>query len=232
MSIASIASQQTQSATTNSASASANASASASAAPNSLASLTNNFNDFLSLLTTQLQNQDPSSPMDTNQFTTELVQFAGVEQQINTNADLTQMVSMAQAGQILQSSSIVGKQIVVTSPQMPLQKGQSELQFSSPTAASTDITVANAAGATVLNTTITANAGSNSWTWNGQDASGNQQPDGAYTVAVTQPNGTSTPTAVPFTVIGTATGVQKNGSEVDLQLGPVSVGFSAIQSVL
>ena len=54
-----------------------------------LTSLSSNFGDFLNLLMTQLQNQDPSSPLDTNQFTTEQVQFSGVEQQINTNASLT-----------------------------------------------------------------------------------------------------------------------------------------------
>jgi flagellar basal-body rod modification protein FlgD len=223
MSIASVAAQQTQPAATSSGSASSSA--------NALDSLTSNFNDFLSLLTTQLQNQDPSSPMDTNQFTSELVEFAGVEQQINTNADLSQMVSLTQAGQILQSASIVGKQVLVTSTQMPLQQGQAELQFTSTTAATTNITITNAAGATVLSTNVAANAGSNSWSWNGQDANGNQQADGAYTVTVTQANGTSTPTSVPFNVLGTATGVAKNGADVDLQMGAVSVPFSDIQSV-
>jgi len=230
MSVASIAAQQTQAPTASAAAASAGTSTAASG--NALVSLTNNFNDFLSLLTTQLQNQDPSSPMDTNQFTSELVEFAGVEQQINTNSDLTQLVSLTQAGQILQSSSIVGKQVAVTSTQMPLQQGQAEVQFNSVIPAATTIAVTNAAGATVANPTIAATAGANSWTWNGQDANGNQLPDGSYTVAVTQQNGSSSATAVPFTVVGTATGVDKTGSAVDLQMGAVSVDFSNIQSVL
>jgi flagellar basal-body rod modification protein FlgD len=62
-----------------------------------LGSLTSNFSDFLSLLMTQLQHQDPSSPMDASQFTSELVQFSSVEQQINTNGNLTQLIQLTQA---------------------------------------------------------------------------------------------------------------------------------------
>src|SRR3979409_1060536 len=66
--------------------------------------LANNFTNFLSLLMTQLKNQDPSAPMDSNQFTTELVQFTSVEQQINTNSNLTQLIQLTQASQGEQSS--------------------------------------------------------------------------------------------------------------------------------
>ena len=62
-------------------------------APNPLASLSSNFSDFLNLLMTQLKNQDPTSPMDANSFTSELVEFSSVEQQINTNTSLTSSFS-------------------------------------------------------------------------------------------------------------------------------------------
>ena len=56
--------------------------------------LASDFNQFLILLTTQLQHQDPLSPMDTTEFTNQLVAFSGVEQQINTNQKLDSLVSL------------------------------------------------------------------------------------------------------------------------------------------
>ena len=76
------------------------------------------------MLMTQLQNQDPTSPMDTNQFTTELVQFSSVEQQINTNTSLTQLIQLTQAGEMMQASAMTGKQVTVTSDHVPLQNGK------------------------------------------------------------------------------------------------------------
>ena len=94
MSIASVAAQQNSAlAATNAATASSGTTATKSTGSAALNSLSANFGDFLKLLMTQLQNQDPTSPLDTNQFTTELVQFSSVEQQINTNTSLTQNVS-------------------------------------------------------------------------------------------------------------------------------------------
>ena len=89
-----------------------------------LTSLSSNFNDFLKMLMTQLQNQDPTSPMDTNQFTSELVQFSSVEQQINTNTSLTQLIQLTQAGEVMQASAMTGKKVTVSSDHVPLQNGQ------------------------------------------------------------------------------------------------------------
>ena len=86
-----------------------------------LNSLSGNFSDFLTLLMTQLQNQDPTSPLDSNQFTSELVQFSSVEQQINTNSDLTQLIQLTQASQVEQSSGMLGKQVTVNSSQLSLR---------------------------------------------------------------------------------------------------------------
>src|SRR5579864_4192214 len=71
-------------------------------------SLAGNFNEFLQLLTTQLQHQDPTSPLDPNQFTQELVQFASVEQQINTNTSLSTMISLQQTQQAESALNFVG----------------------------------------------------------------------------------------------------------------------------
>jgi flagellar basal-body rod modification protein FlgD len=196
-----------------------------------LASLSNNFSDFLQLLMTQLQNQDPSSPMDGNQFTSELVQFTQVEQQINTNQDLTQMINLTQASQVEQSAGMLGKPVTVNSGQLTLQNGQSEINFNTGSPEAVGITVYNAAGAAVATANLTTSAGANHWTWDGSGPNGVTEPDGAYTVSVTQIGVSGTNVAVPFTVTGTATAVQNNSGTVDLQMGGLTLPFSSVISV-
>ena len=77
------------------------------------ATLAGNFQTFLTLLTTQLQNQNPLDTLDTNQFTQQLVQFAGVEQQLKTNDSLSQLVTLQQTTQATQALGFVGKTAVV-----------------------------------------------------------------------------------------------------------------------
>src|SRR3978361_202680 len=138
-----------QLAASNGTSASSGSSSSGSTATSALGSLTSNYSDFLSLLTTQLQNQDPTSPMDSSQFTTELVQFSGVEQQINTNSNLSQLVSLTQAGNISQASSMLGSTVTATSTQLPLQNGSAKLSFTAPSAGPVNIVVSNSSGETL-----------------------------------------------------------------------------------
>ena len=62
-----------------------------------LKQLSGNFSTFLNLLTTQLKNQDPTSPMDTNQFTQQLVMYSQVEQQIQSNSNLKTLIAQGQS---------------------------------------------------------------------------------------------------------------------------------------
>src|SRR3978361_1373751 len=135
-----------QLAASNGTSASSGSSSSGSTATSALGSLTSDYSDFLTLLTTQLQNQDPTSPMDSSQFTSELVQFSGVEQQINTNSNLAQLVSLTQAGNISQASSMLGATVSATSTQLPLQNSRAALTFPAPSAEPVTIAITNANG--------------------------------------------------------------------------------------
>jgi flagellar basal-body rod modification protein FlgD len=211
--------------------AAAASAATASAAANPLASLSSNFGNFLNLLMTQLKNQDPSSPMDANSFTTELVQFSSVEQQINTNTSLSTLIQLTQAADVTQASAVVGKQVTVQSTQIPLQNGSGTLNFTATTAEPATITVQNANGGTVQRITMNAAQGANTWTWNGVNSTGQTLPDGAYTVTVMSALPGAAATALPFTVVGTATGVTTANNTVNLQLGALSVPFSNVVSV-
>src|SRR3978361_1894744 len=84
-------------------------------ATNALASsqIAGNFQSFLTLLTTQLQNQNPLDPLDTNQFTQQLVQFAGVEQQLKSNDQLKSLVAMQKTAQATQALIYVGNTVAV-----------------------------------------------------------------------------------------------------------------------
>jgi flagellar basal-body rod modification protein FlgD len=196
-----------------------------------LGSLSDNFTSFLSLLMTQLQNQDPTSPLDSNQFTSELVQFTSVQQQIDTNSDLTQLIQLTQASQIEQSASMIGKPVTATSTKLSLQDGTAEINFNTPTAEPVGIAVYSSSGAQVQTATLTSTAGNNSWTWNGQNANGTTMPDGAYTVTVNAIGTNGSTSAVPFTVTGTATSVQNNAGTVEVQMGGLTLPFSAVTSV-
>ncbi|HTI83302.1 MAG TPA: flagellar hook capping FlgD N-terminal domain-containing protein [Acetobacteraceae bacterium] len=197
-----------------------------------LASLSSNFNDFLKMLMTQLQNQDPTNPMDTNQFTSELVQFSGVEQQINTNTSLTQLIQLTQAGEVMQASAMSGKQVTVTSDHVPLQNGKGTIQFTTRTAQPVDILIYDSTGNKLSDNMMMSTAGINTWTWNGTNSRGAAVPDGSYKVAVVAAGVDGTTSAVSTNVIGTATGVQSQSSgSLALELGALSVPFSQVVSV-
>ncbi len=175
-SIASVAAQQQANAT----SSSSTSSSDSASGQNAIDQLSGNFQDFLQMLMTQLQNQDPTSPLDTNEFTQELVEFSGVEQQINTNTSLNQLISLNQASEIIQGSALAGKTVNVDSTSMPLQDGSGSLTFTAPAAENVLINITNSASQTVNSAIVSATAGQNTWTWNGQSSSGTQMPDGAY----------------------------------------------------
>ena len=234
MNIATLSAQQNAALTAASTSASANGGATPAtqATGTARATLAGNFDNFLKLLMTQLKNQDPTSPLDTNQFTSQLVQFASVEQQINANTNLTQLIELTQGEQVLQASSLVGKHVVVKSDHIPLQDGAGQLNFSSPVARSVAITITTDAGIKIRDAVISANAGDNQWAWDGRNNAGSRVPDGSYRIAVIGANADGTVAAQAFTVQGTATGVSRQDSKVNLQMGTQVAPFFAVQQVL
>src|SRR6266576_5474503 len=114
------------------------------------ATLAGNFQTFLTLLTTQLQNQNPLDPLDTNQFTQQLVQFASVEQQLKTNDQLTTLVSLQQTAQSTQALGFVGKTAVVDGNTTALSNSSATWQLNVPSSSAVNITTANSKGQTVF----------------------------------------------------------------------------------
>lgn len=203
-------------------------SAAGSATSSALGSLNGNLTNFLSLLMTQLKNQDPTAPMDTNTFTSQLVQYSSVEQQINTNTNLTNLITATQSNTILQSSALVGKEVTAANDHLTLQNSKAEIHFTAPSAKPVTITVTSDTGEKILQTNLTATAGNNDWSWNGKNSDGRTVQDGSYKVNVSDQTGTGLATSVT----GIVTGMQRSGTGVNAVLGDLQTEVGTIQSVV
>lgn len=188
------------------------------------ASLADNFNTFLSLLTTQLKNQDPTAPLDSNQFTQQLVQMTGVEQQLNANDLLQQLVNNTSNG-ITTAVSLIGKNVKAASDNANLTGGQAKWTYNIPADASDlKVEVLDANGTVVhVEAPTDMKAGDHDFSWNGKDMTGTQLADGPYTLRVTAKDGTGAQLATTNYVEGVVTGVtQSNGAtSITVNGGPV-----------
>jgi flagellar basal-body rod modification protein FlgD len=204
----------------------------ASAATASRTQLAGSFDNFLTLLTTQLKNQSPTDPLDTNQMTAQLVQFASVEQQIAMNTNLEEMVSLQQAAQLTAASPMLGQKVEVQGDSLPLQDGTATLRLpAAGNARTARVVVMDSSGKTLRETQVTLGTASKDWVWDGRDSSGNQLADGAYKVAVTGADSSGGSASVDFTIIGTATAAERTGGALRLRMGAASYGFDAVHSI-
>ncbi|CAI9119832.1 flagellar hook assembly protein FlgD [Brytella acorum] len=203
----------------------------ATSSSDALSSLADNYNSFLTLLTTQLQHQDPSSPMNTDSFSSELAQFAGVEQQVKTNSNLSTLISATQDNTLTSSQSLVGKSVNLDSSKLSLQNGRASVSFDSNSTEPVAIAITNAAGMTIRTDELMPTTGTNTWTWDGKSDSGAQLTDGAYNVAVVQATTTGATTALQTTTGGTVTGVQKTSNGVNVQLGSVTTSIDDLSAI-
>ena len=186
---------------------------SVASALNNNTEIASNFTTFLQLLTTQLQNQDPLSPMDTNQFTQQLVEFASVEQQMKSNDSLTTLVSLEQAAQSTQALALVGATVVVDGSTTQLSNGNANWSLNVTKPATATVTIKDATGQTAYTSTFGVNPGTQNFTWDGHDTNGTLWPDGAYTMTATAADASGQSTAI-------STQIQARVDSVDLTQTP------------
>ena len=216
-------------------SSSSSSSASSAAAANALANtqIAGNFQSFLQLLTTQLQNQNPLSPLDTNQFTQQLVEFAGVQQQINTNDSLATLVSLQQTAQSSQALQFVGKTAVVKGSTAALTNSEAEWEFNIPSASTINISIANSTGATVYTNSFAVAAGNNqAFGWNGLGTDGTQEPDGNYTLTATAKDSAGNTVGVTTSVAGVVSSVDLTQSPPLLSIGGQTFTVNQVESIV
>src|SRR5579863_5244834 len=220
---------------TTAASSSSSSSSSAANSANALANqqIAGNFQSFLQLLTTQLQNQNPLSPLDTNQFTQQLVEFAGVQQQINTNDSLSTLVSLQQTAQSSQALQFVGKTAVVKGNTAALANNEATWELNIPTASNVNVSIANSSGATVYTSSIAANAGNNqTFNWNGLGTDGTQLPAGNYTLTATAKDSNGSTVGVTTSVAGVVSSVDLTQSPPLLSIGGQTFTVNQVESII
>ncbi|MBL8536835.1 MAG: flagellar hook capping protein [Hyphomonadaceae bacterium] len=196
--------------------------------------LSDNYDTFLVLLTSQLQNQDPLAPMDSTQFTQQLVQFSQVEQQIRTNEQLEGLVSHYQAASAGSALSYLGRDAIIESNQTYLANGQANWAYRLPQSAeSITVKVRDAAGRTVFSTTAAPRtAGEHLFAWDGTTSSGGTAPDGVYSISVEALNESETAITPTITVRETIMGVDFSGAEPVVITPSGTRGLDKIRSVL
>ena len=208
-------------------------SSSSASSANALASqqIAGNFQSFLQLLTTQLQNQNPLDPLDTNQFTQQLVEFAGVQEQLNTNDSLSTLVSLQQTTAATQALDFVGKTAIVSGSTATMTNSQAVWELNVPVNANVNITITNSSGQTVYSTVAPANAGQQAFGWNGQGNDGTQWPDGQYTLTASYADGSGNTVGIPTQVAGVISGVNLSQSPPLLIINGQSYTVSQVQTI-
>ena len=165
--------------------------------------IADNFSTFLTLLTTQLKNQNPLDPLDTNQFTQQLVQFAQVEQQMKGNDQLKTLVSLQQSAQATTALNYVGSTVVVDGSTSKLASGKATWNLTSSKPATGSVVITDSTGQTVYTGNVAINSGTQSFTWDGHSTNGVQRPDGNYTISVTATDASKQPVTVTTEAQGT-----------------------------
>ena len=203
-----------------------------SSAASQMSQLSGNFSTFLTLLTTQLKNQDPTSPMDSNTFTQQLVEYSQVEQQIDTNTNLQTLITQGQSSGSAMATTYLGKQVTVTNGEASLAGGTANWNYNLGTdAANTTLSVTNASGKTVYTGAGETASGAHTFTWDGEDNNGNTMPDGAYTLSVTATASDSSAVTSAVSSTGTVNEVDMTGSAPQLVIGSLRIGLGQIANV-
>jgi flagellar basal-body rod modification protein FlgD len=191
-----------------------------SSSASSLSQLSSNLDNFLKILTTQLQHQDPLSPMDTHEFTNQLVQFASVEQQIQGNRNLEALISLQETGIMVGAVSYIGKQVEVTGQTAMLEDGSAEFIYTLPEDATAAIlAVYDENGTQVLFKQAEKDAGRHAFIWDGKDGKGAAMPDGKYTIQIVAVNEANEAITPAYSITGTVAGVGIEDGKATLSLG-------------
>ncbi len=197
------------------------------------ASLANNFETFLTLLTAQLKNQDPLSPLDSKDFTNQLVQFSGVEQQLKTNDLLASLTENTKLSAGATAVAYLGKEATANSPLATISAGgTANWNYELPRdASSVSLRVLDASGRVIAVKDGEVTRGSKTFNWDGKDQSGRAVAAGTYRLeaVASAADGQSITTAVSRS--GLITGVDLSGATPSVTLGGASVPLSSIVKI-
>ena len=191
-----------------------------------------NFDDFLKLLTTQMENQNPLEPLDGTEFTTQLVQFSSVEQQIAQNQRLDQLLALQQSNVVTNAVGFIGKTIEAAGNQVDLKNGQATIGYGlAKDAEAVTITIRNSSGEVVRSIQGAAKEGQHSFTWDGKNTQGIDEPPGSYSFAVTALDAEGATHTIDTTIRGIVDSVTAEDGVMVLKVGEASVALKEVLSV-
>ena len=193
--------------------------------------IADNFQTFLTLLTTQLQNQNPLDPLDTNQFTQQLVQFAGVEQQLKSNDQLKSLIDIQKSAQATQALIYVGNTVAVDGSTQQFD-GSATWNLKAAKDTNAAITITNTAGQTVYSGNFALNQGNASFVWDGKGNDGTQWPAGAYKLTATGKDTTGKDVAIATEIQGVVDSVDLTASPALLSIGGQNYTTDQIRRVI
>lgn len=194
-------------------------------------SLASNFETFLTLLTTQLKNQDPLSPLDSNQFTEQLTQMTGVEQQLLTNELLEKLVAGNNSG-VADAVSLIGKKVRAVSDDAALKDGKATWIYNLDRPPETVILeVLDANGRSVFAGRPTSKVGDNTFTWDGKNSAGVTQPPGVYTLRVTAVDSAKQPIEAVTYIEGVVQSVEQADGETLISVGGAKMPWTNVNSI-
>lgn len=192
--------------------------------------LAEDFQQFLTLLTTQLQNQDPLSPMDSTEFTNQLVQFSQVEQQINSNAKLDSLVALQLSSISSVALGYVGMDISYISAEANFD-GQTPVDVNyalSSDAITCKINVYNEEGDLVYSADAPSDTGTNKFTWTGTNTAGQSVEEGTYSIKIDALDRDGKAIENSTVVSGHVRGIETQNGVVYVLVGERAVAISSI----
>lgn len=213
-------------------SATSTSSTSSTSSSSSSSSGTISSSDFLSLLVSELQNQDPMDATSVTDFINQMTSYVNVASQQAINSSLTSLAGSFTSLVTLNSVNYIGHTVTAKTSTAQLSDGSATFNYSLSSAASNvQVTIADSLGNTVYTGTGTGDAGSNTFTWDGKDSDGNQLADGQYTISVTATDSVGNSVLEYTSVTGTVTGIDTSTSTPSLTVNGVSVSASNIIGV-
>jgi flagellar basal-body rod modification protein FlgD len=193
--------------------------------------IADNFQTFLTLLTTQLKNQNPLDPLDTNQFTQQLVQFAGVEQQLKSNDQLKSLIAIEKSAQATQALIYVGNTVAVDGSTTHLD-GSATWNLKAPKGTNAAVTITNSTGQTVYSGKFTLANGNSSFVWDGKGNDGTQYPAGDYKMTATGTDSSGKNVAIASEVQGVVDSVDLTATPALLSIGGQNYTTDQIRRVI
>ncbi len=207
------------------------ATAASATTANSAKQLSADMNTFLTLMTTQMKNQDPLDPMKSSEYTQQLATYSQVEQAIQQTSKLDQILNQMSSQSLTSAASYVGMSVTTQQSTATLGPGGARWSYDVPASATaTKLSVVDSSGRVILETSGPTSQGTHDFAWSGNTSAGAQAPAGPYTLKVVAVSSTGE-TPVAAGVSGKVdSAVMANGA-LALNIGGTQVALSDLRSV-